>query len=408
MSGSHEFDMVLERPWTPAGFGGTRGGHGVVLLEGEGGEPVLLATTADVRGFLLDRLAVATGSASEGEEARRARRGRADLREVTARVRVAQAGSRFEAEWRYLGIARASMPREYRALLDRWKAWFIHVDLSERIPQLRKIDLVRDRDLSDRGTLLGPVRDKDAAGRLLNALTDIFDLCREERLLLQAPNATACPYKEMGRCRAPCDGSESLKSYRARVAEAVRFAAARIEEEAAAVGGRMRAAAAALDFEEAERLKKRLERMKPLRGRAGAAFSNVSAFAEAEWMIVGRSEREGWQRLFGCFLGFVEVIADFSGDADDRAFEELAATARRRAEAVRQRAERTISIEQREGMALLCRWLNTGEKCRGVKITRMGPDGFTGQELAAMARGLGRIAEGGTDEGAMELEAAGD
>ena len=109
---------------------------------------------------------------------------RAHLRAITARVRIAPAGSRFEAEWWYLRIARQVMPSEYRALLDRWHAWFVHVDVSEQIPRLRKLDLAGsgDRDgpgrRAPRGMLLGPIRDKEAAGRLMEHLTDLFDLCR--------------------------------------------------------------------------------------------------------------------------------------------------------------------------------------------------------------------------------------
>src|SRR6185295_16204268 len=79
------------------------------------------------------------------------------------------------------------------------------------------------RDLPDprllalaRGVFIGPIADKDTAGRLIERTIDAFDLCRYHHLLVQAPRATACAYKEMGRCPAPCDGSETMAGFRAR------------------------------------------------------------------------------------------------------------------------------------------------------------------------------------------------
>ena len=62
--------------------------------------------------------------------------------------------------------------------------------------------------------LLGPVEDKNVAGKLIEDIADWFDLCRYYHILVESPNAKACAYKEMGKCPAPCDGSISMPQYR--------------------------------------------------------------------------------------------------------------------------------------------------------------------------------------------------
>jgi DNA polymerase-3 subunit epsilon len=410
MSGPDCFEDGASAPWSSERLAAVRAGHGVVLLEDASARPVLLSTTADVRTFLRARLLPAESAPGEAAAGgTRPGRGKADLRGIVARARVARAGSRFEAEWLYLGAARAMMPREYRALMDRWRAWFVQVDLGERIPRLRKLDLASEAAASGAGVvLLGPMRDKEAAGRYMERLTDVFDLCREERLLMQAPHAMACPYKEMGRCPAPCDGSESIESYRARVAEAARFGAAPIEREVERIEAQMAQAAAELRFEEAAGLRRVLERVSALRGRSGAAFAHVGDLRESRWVIVGRSEREEWARVFVCAVGLLEAVADVPARAGEGALAEAARAIDVRLASCRPAADEPLSLERRDGLALLCRWLNFGQKRRLVEMRRVGDDGLTARDLGAMIRAALKPAPAATtgEEPPMELEGA--
>jgi len=52
---------------------------------------------------------------------------------------------------------------------------------------------------------------------LIEIAEDAFDLCRYYNVLVEAPGARACAYKEMGKCPAPCDGSISMEQYRGMV-----------------------------------------------------------------------------------------------------------------------------------------------------------------------------------------------
>jgi hypothetical protein len=243
----------------------------VLVLEAAGATPVLIATTGDLRERLRVRLGLGEGDAPGALGLR----GRTDYAAVVRSAWAAAAGSSFETELAYLTIARRLMPMAYRTVIERWRAWFVHVEPGAEFPQLRKTNLVglasarraggagsregERRNLIEGGLLLGPIVGKDPAGRLIERLTDGFDLCRFQAILVQAPKATACAYKEMGRCPAACDGSESMTTYRERVRRAMTSFGPAAGESAAALQTEMTIAAAAGDYALAARHKRAME-----------------------------------------------------------------------------------------------------------------------------------------------------
>ena len=244
---------------------------GVVAFESESGGTVLLGVTADARAFAARRLA------GDGE---RGKGGAVDLGGVVATVCVTPVGSAFEAELAYLSLARQRMPRVYRQLMARSGVSVVALDASATIPEPVALKL-EEAGSRDAASLLGPVETK-SAGRLIDAVVDAFDLCRYPHILRQAPRGVACPYKEMGRCPAPCDGSESLEAFRARVAAAVSAVEMSAAEREAGVRTAMKEAAASARFEEAAALKRRLERLETL-DKVGAC---VGTFAEFRHVVV--------------------------------------------------------------------------------------------------------------------------
>jgi hypothetical protein len=203
----------------------------VVVIETVDGKTILIATTASARELARRRLSP-TQSAD-------ARSPIVDHRAICSGgcVQAIQVGSSLEADAVYLRQARDRLPHLAKVVSERWRAWFTHVDPDADFPQWTKtnlmIGLVGKRSASSdigngklpAGILLGPLPDKDAAGRFIEAMIDCFDLCRFHNLLVQAPKAAACAYKEMGRCAAPCDGTETMAAYRDRIRAAVEFIA---------------------------------------------------------------------------------------------------------------------------------------------------------------------------------------
>src|SRR5207237_6872511 len=129
-------------------------------------------------------------------------------------------------------------------------AWFIHVNPQTNFPRYTKtIDLG-----GKTGVFIGPLEDKYAAARLIEEIEDAFDLCRYYNILVQAPNARACAYKEMGKCPAPCDGTIAVDQYRALVEYSTRALTEPIDLVREHTR-RMQSAAAGLHFESAARIK---------------------------------------------------------------------------------------------------------------------------------------------------------
>jgi len=289
--------------------------RGVVVMRGDDSRPVFLAATGDCRALARRKLAPAERGVRAG----------VDLRSIVREVHAIECGAAFEADLIYLLQARSLMPHAARLVAERWRSWWAQIDPAADFPEWRKTDLavgaVAPRSASTAkglirnaaaggagGCIVGPFADKDAAGRFTERMTDAFDLCREHRLLVLAPAAQACAYKEMGRCAAPCDGSEAMESYRARVRSAVEAASTQgIEacmhrEEAA-----MHAAAAVQDFESAARHRAQAERFAKL---AGPAASRIGRLEDFRFMLVWRSVKDGWVRLACCERGFVRWLAD--------------------------------------------------------------------------------------------------
>ena len=197
----------------------------VVSLETADARTLMVAVTASARDFAQARLGVADTDAPVASSGRRA-----DLSSVVRRIVLCPEPSALEAELRYTGVLREKLPREYEKARERWQTWWLGVDARSPAPRFDRREL-RDWLGASRGVpgvpaakLIGPFATRDAATYAADSLVDLFDLCRYDHILAQSPHGVACAYKEMGRCPAPCDGSESLDSYRARFASACTLA----------------------------------------------------------------------------------------------------------------------------------------------------------------------------------------
>lgn len=329
---------------------------GALVLESGAGETIFISVTASLRHAAERRL----GERSPDD----ARAPRADLRPVTRRVLAATVGSRFEGEAAYLALCRDRRPSDHRAAIERWQGWFLRIDPRAEHPRWSKVCLPgwaaepEARAGADESRLLvGPFRDKHAAGKHAGTLDDLFDLCRYHSILVQAPHGRACAYKEMGKCPAPCDGSETMDAYRARVGEAAAFARAGASGAAAACECAMLEAARALDFERAARLKARLDAMRSLESGAAARVRSLDAF---RWIIVAPAECAGWARIFACAGGALACVADV--DSASAAESVAQAWDAAEAHALAPVPDRFSELEQETAGLLCARLLASGRK----------------------------------------------
>lgn len=340
----------------------------------------LVATSADVRALAHRRL----GPPPADDEASVAGSARADLRPITTRVDVVQVGSAFEADWVYLDLARDLMPEVYKAVAERRRAWFVHVDPRAEFPRFSKthlgqiaaggkgLGLVAPRSASTSlnaddqappdsdGLLLGPISDKDSAGRFIEALVDGFDLCRFHHILVKSPHGAACAYKELDRCPAPCDGSEPMETYRQRVAGSVAWTTSLADQEVSAVSlpvlveqlnARMTCAAAEGRFELAAAARDRIKRIDQL---GGKRFRHVREISQCRWLIVQPSGSRGIARVFTCLCGRTVRLIDVPIEDPAQAAEIVADAC---ADAARSFEFRGLDQPMADNLGLVARWL---------------------------------------------------
>jgi hypothetical protein len=182
-------------------------------------------------------------------------------------------------------------------------AWFVHVNTESAFPRYTKtIDLA-----AKTGMLIGPLEDKHAAARFIELVEDAFDLCRYYNILIEAPNAKACAYKEMGKCPAPCDGSISMEQYRRMIDWSAQVAvdpAAFVQEQT----GRMQQAAAELRFESAGKIKAFIEQVSQF---GKGAFRHARQLEDFRFVSLQRGPREGAAKVFSIAPGDVEEICGY-------------------------------------------------------------------------------------------------
>ncbi len=230
-------------------------------------EPLLLATVGNLRAALQRRLT----DTPPDIHTKRIQYG-----QVCTRVYWRIVHSPFAANWWYWKAARTLFPQTYRELIPFRPAWWIALDSGNPFPEFRRAQSLADSSLR----YLGPIRDKTSAGKLIDSLEDLFDLCRYHNILLQTPNGKPCAYKEMGKCPAPCDGSVPMTWYHEQLNHALAFLSgdSRIAWRAAQQTA-MKTAAAQLQFEQAAKIKSRLARADLIDNEAFSHLQPLENFA---------------------------------------------------------------------------------------------------------------------------------
>ena len=233
---------------------------------------------------------------------------RVNYRDLVRHVHWRPVDSAFEADWIYYEAARELFPQTYQGMVGFRPAWFVHVNPDAPFPRY-----VKTIDLTPRaGVLLGPLEDKHAAARLIELMEDAFDLCRFYNILVDAPSAKACAYKEMGKCPAPCDGTIGMEEYRRMMSVSV---AALIDPTSVIVEQTMlmQHAAGELRFESAAKAKTLIGKLSTL---GKGAFRHVRALKDFRYLSIQRGGRDGTAKLFSIAPEGIEEILGLQGDGE--------------------------------------------------------------------------------------------
>ncbi|MGH3743306.1 MAG: DEDD exonuclease domain-containing protein [Mycobacteriales bacterium] len=213
---------------------GLPGGPGVYVFRDAQGRPLYVGKATDVRSRVRSYFTAAE-----------TRRRMAEMVVVAERVDAVPCATLLEAEVRELRTIRALEPRyNRRSRRPRGEVWLRLT--AEGFPRL---SIGRD----EAPVSLGPFSSRRSAEAVMAALHDAVPLrqCTVRIPVRVPPNGTACTLAQIGRCGAPCDGSETADAYAVHVRRFALAVAGDPGEVVAALAARVDRLAAQERFEEA-------------------------------------------------------------------------------------------------------------------------------------------------------------
>ncbi len=218
---------------------------GVFLLRFTRGRPYLGRTA-----FLRRRLKRLLRPRGEGSRL-------ANLAASVEEISYQPTASPFESTLVLYELARRHMSEDYRRYLKLRTPPFVKAHLGNRFPRT----YITTQLTHSRALFFGPFLNRTAAERFESAFLDLFKVRRCQEDLDPHPEHPGCIYGEMDMCLRPCQAKCSDAEYQAEVGEVLQFLETQGQSLVRHIEQAREEASAELEFEEASRLHKRLEKV---------------------------------------------------------------------------------------------------------------------------------------------------
>ena len=309
-----------------------------------------------------------------------------NLAQMAERVEYELTGSPFESTLLLYSLARRFRPDDYIRFLKLRVPAFLRVNLVNPFPRC----YITNRLGGGRALYYGPFTSRAAAERFESAFLDLFQIRRCPEDLEPSPSHPGCIYGEMGMCLRPCQTVVSVEQYRGEVGRVVEFLSTRGESLLAQFQREREAASTALEFEQAARIHKKLEK-------AAEALKLSEELARdidhLYGVIVQRSAVPEAVEIWFVYQGYVQEQQRLSfaveegrpAPLDQKLREALASAS----------FHRGSSRERGEHLALLARWWASSWK-QGELLLFEGLDQIPYRKLV---RAISRVAGGSAAEG---------
>jgi excinuclease ABC subunit C len=186
-----------------------------------------------------------------------------NLKSVVERIEYWPTGSQLESALVHLDLAKRHFPDDVAHITRLKPPVFLRLTLDNPFPRTMLTTRL------GKGLYYGPFASRIAAERFQNEMLDLFQLRRCEENLAPAADHPGCIYGEMNKCLRPCQQVVSLEEYgheAGRVEQFLRTEGASLQESAETARDQ---ASTAMQFEEAERMHQRLNRIAEVRASAG-------------------------------------------------------------------------------------------------------------------------------------------
>jgi len=221
-----------------------------------------------------------------------------NLRGVIERIEYWPTGSQIETSLVHLALAQKYFPRDWPRITRLRPPALVRLTLFNPFPRTMITTKL------GKGMYYGPFPSRGAAERFEGALLDLFQIRRCEENLAPSPDHPGCIYGEMNRCLRPCQQAVSIEEYRSEVARVEQFLktnGASLVETAEAARDR---ASAEMQFEQAERLHERVEKIGEVQALAGDLARSLDRLhGVAVTPSHDADEVTLWFMLGGCWQG---------------------------------------------------------------------------------------------------------
>lgn len=234
------------------------------------------------------------------------------LRDTVERIEYQFVGSRLEAQFLVLDLARKHLGPSYRDEIRLRLPPWVKLILSNRFPRTQITTHIGRAP----AVYYGPFRNRATAARFESGFLDLFQLRRCQDDLTPAPTHPGCIYGEMGRCLRPCQEAVGEAEYRGeaeRVAEFLRSNGRSLTMPAESARERL---SAEMDFEGAALMHQRLQRIQDalgLRDEMVGELNHLHAVAITP-SVEPDSVELGWLRG-GAWRGFSRMEFNPAGAA---------------------------------------------------------------------------------------------
>ncbi len=185
-----------------------------------------------------------------------------NLRAVATRVEYWLTASRFESMLLHYALARRHFADDYLRLIKLRMPAYVKLILANEFPRTQ----VTSRLSAGAGLYYGPFRTRAGAELFENQCLDLFQIRRCQENLEPSPQHPGCIYGEMNMCLRPCQQVVGREEYLSEVERVREFLSADGAAMISATGAARDRLSQEMNFEEAARQHKRLERIQEVLG----------------------------------------------------------------------------------------------------------------------------------------------
>ncbi|SRR5579884_663243 len=304
-----------------------------------------------------------------------------NLAQIARRVEYQPAGSPFESMVLVYRLARRHRPGDYRKYLKLRIPPFLKINLSNAYPRC----YITHKLGQGRAFYFGPFLSQTAAERFQNAFLDLFQMRRCVEDLEPTPAHPGCIYGEMKMCLRPCQAAVTAAEYRGETERVVQFLATGGASLLKQLQDERDRASAALEFEQAARIHKKLEKVSEalqLKEDLAGDLDRLHA------LIIQRSVDPGAVELWLLYQGFLQPQRRFHIAAEAGQPVSLDSKLRETLRAVSR--ETGAAGERAEHLALVARWY--ASSWRQGEILRF--DDFDRLPYRRLVKAISRVAAG--------------